>query len=208
MLRLFYAPGACSLASHIALEETGLEFEPVRMDLTTGVQLKPDYLKLNPLGRVPVLVTDRGPLTENPVILSYIAGLKPELGLLPADAFERACVQARMAWLSSHLHVSVAHVWRPRRFTDDQAADAGMKAKSLEIVSKGLGELDELVRGKEWAAGQFSVLDPYLLVFRRWGARLELPMEKYPALLAHADRVAARPAAARVIAREGIRIDA
>lgn len=207
MLKLFYAPGACSLASHIVLEEMGDNFEAIRLDLAAGEQTKAEYLAINPHARVPALVTPQGVLTESPAILAYLADLKPEHGLLPRDAFARAQAASRMSWLSSHLHVAFAHVWRPRRFTDDASADDGMKAKALKVVADGLQTLDASVLGREWAGDAYSVVDPYLLVMRRWGARLGLDMSAYGALVAHSDRVAARPAVQRVLTREGIRID-
>jgi glutathione S-transferase len=207
MLKLFYAPGACSLASHIVLEETGANFEAIRLDLSGGEQARDAYLAINPHGRVPALATDQGVLTESPAILAYLADAHPALELLPRDPFERAQAGARMSWLASHLHIAVAHVWRPRRYTDDPGADEGMKAKALTAIAAGFALIEDSLKGRDWFGARYSVVDPYLLVFRRWGARLGLDMSAYPAFVAHGDRVAARPAAQRALAREGIRID-
>src|ERR1044071_5364969 len=102
MLKLFYAVGSCALASHIALEEAGAEYETVRLDFANGDQRKPDYLKINPKGRVPALVTDSGILTETPAILAYVAQVFPKAGLAPlADPFAFARVQSFNSYLCS-----------------------------------------------------------------------------------------------------------
>src|SRR5688572_13285101 len=110
MLKLFYAPGSCALASHIALEESGAPYEAERVDLGGGQQRSPAYLKLNPKGRVPALATDRGVISENPAILAYIAQAFPKAKLAPLDdPFAFARIQAFNGYLSSTLHVAHAH---------------------------------------------------------------------------------------------------
>src|SRR5512143_2807152 len=123
MLKLFYGRGASSRASHITLEEVGAPFEPIRMNLKDGDQRTREYLALNPKGRVPTLVTERGPLTETPAILVYIAQLFPEAKLIPRDdPFALAQVQAFNSYLCSTVHVAHAHKQRGARWTDDPAA--------------------------------------------------------------------------------------
>src|SRR5688572_32856970 len=113
MLKLFWAPGTCALASHIALEEAGAQVETVKLDFTKGDQRKPEYLKINPKGRVPALVTDRGILTETPAMLVYVAQSFPKAGLAPIDdPFLFAEIQSFNSWLCSHLHVAHAHRMR------------------------------------------------------------------------------------------------
>ncbi|MCX7161174.1 MAG: glutathione S-transferase, partial [Proteobacteria bacterium] len=122
MLKLFYSPGACSLASHIALEEAGAPYELMRLNFKADDQRKPEYLKVNPKGRVPALVTDRGILTESPAILAYIAQTFPAAKLAPTDAFDFARAQAFNSYLCSTVHVSHAHRVRGNRWVDDPAA--------------------------------------------------------------------------------------
>lgn len=209
MLVLYYAPGACSLVAHCALEEAGLTFETRRLDLMAGDQRTPEYLALNPKGRVPALVTPNGLLTESPAILSYIADLNPEAGVLPAAGFARAQALSHLCYFSSTVHgMGFAGAFRPARFTSDEAAFAGVKAKSLDdIAGRYLPELEGLVSGRAWVMDHFTAVDVYLVVFRRWSIRLGLSVDHLPALAAHAARVAARPACAAVIAREGVRLD-
>ena len=96
MLKLFYAVGSCALASHITLEEAGAEYETVRLDFAAGDQRKPEYLKVNPKGRVPALITDSGILTETPAILAYLAQVYPQAKLAPlTDPFAFARVRTQ-----------------------------------------------------------------------------------------------------------------
>ena len=130
MLKLFYSPGACSLASHIALEEAGADYEAVRVDLKAGEQNKPEYRKLNPKGRVPALATDRGVLTESPVILGYIAQTHPAAKLAPNDdSFAFGDMQAFNMFLATSVHVAFAHAFRPERYVKGEAGVAAAKAK-------------------------------------------------------------------------------
>ncbi len=145
MLKLFYAPGTCSLASHIALEEAGADYEARRVDFSTAEQTKPDYLAVNPKGRVPALLTDRGVITETPAILTYIAETHPAANLAPrGDAFAFAQLQSFMNYLCSTVHVAHAHGRRGARWADDPAAHEAMKAK----VASNMAACFELIENK------------------------------------------------------------
>ena len=133
MLKLFYAVGTCALASHIALEEAGAEYEAVRLDFAAGDQRKPEYLKVNPKGRVPALITDLGILTETPAILAYIAQVFPKANLAPlTDPFAFARVQAFNSYLCSTAHVNHAHMMRGTRWADEPVLDRGHEAQGAE----------------------------------------------------------------------------
>ncbi|HEX9169219.1 MAG TPA: glutathione S-transferase N-terminal domain-containing protein, partial [Roseiarcus sp.] len=120
MLTLFYATNTCALASHIALEESGAAFDTRWIDFGGAEQTKPEYLKINPKGRVPALSTDHGVLTETPAILAYIAQTHPKAKLAPLDdPFAFAELQAFNAYLCATLHVAHAHRARGYRWADD-----------------------------------------------------------------------------------------
>jgi glutathione S-transferase len=205
MLTLFYSPGACSLASHITLEETGAPFEAHRVMLAKGEHQTPEYRAINPRARVPALRLDSGEvLTENPAILTYLARSFPEAKLLPADPLAEARCLSLMAFLSSSVHPTFAHIFRPERFADDASAHAAIKETGRRVYLDHLKEIDGLLAGKEWAQGDFTVCDPYLLVFYWWGMRIELPMAEFANYTAHKQRMLARPAVRRAIEREGI----
>jgi len=136
MIKLFYASDTCSLASHIALEDAGADYSTARISFANDEQRKPEYLAINPKGRAPALVTDKGVLTETPAILAFIAQSFPQARLAPLDdAFRFAEVQAFNSYLCSTLHVAHAHRMRGNRWADDPAAIAAMQRKVPESVT-------------------------------------------------------------------------
>lgn len=208
-MKLFYAPGSCSLAAHIVLEEIGRPFEAVRLDLAAGDQRQPEYLALNPKGRVPFLATAAGGLSESVAILSYLADSAPDRHLLPADPWARAQAMSLLVWLSGTVHgSSFASIFRPARFSDDEAAFPALKAKGLSEVAVHLATMDSRLASRDFAFDHFTIVDPYFLILRRWAIRVGIDVSAHTALAAHAERLAARPAVQRALAREGIRIDA
>jgi glutathione S-transferase len=208
MLKLFYGPNACSLASHIALAEAGAEFEAVRLNLKAGDQHKPEYLALNPKGRVPALVTPRGTLTESAVILGWVAQSYPQAHLKPeGDFFAFSEMQSFNLYLASTIHVTFAHLLRTARWADSESAIAEIQAKvpsSLAAQWKLIE--DRLGDGRPWVCGtQYTVADPYLYVFARWleregaGGSAAMPLTR-----AHRARMQARAAVKKVLEAEGL----
>ena len=207
-IKLYYAPGACSLASHIALEEVGIPYETQKMNLAEGDQRKPEYLRLNPRGRVPTLVVDNQVLTENVGILSYFGGGYPDAGLFPKKTWDQVKLMSTLAWLSNTVHPSYGHIMRAARYVDGDAAQEAVKIKGRENFQGYLGEIDQLLEGHKWAvANQYTVADPYLLVFYRWGNRAKMPVHSLKNYTALVQRVMARPAVQKVMADEGITLD-
>jgi glutathione S-transferase len=203
--KLYYGPGACSLASHIALEEVGLPYETVRLDLAAGEQRKPEYLALNPRGRVPTLLVDGHILTENVGILTYLAGGYPKAGLWPKDTWHQAVAVSTMAWLSNTVHPTFAHLIRAARYVDDTAAQEAVKAKARAMYGEQLADIDARLKGRKWAVGDhYTVVDGYLVVFYRWGNRNSFPVKDLANYTALVDKVLARPAVKKVMADEGI----
>ena len=203
MLKMFHAWGSCSLASLIALEEAGADFELVVMDTKAFDQRTPEYLEINPKGRVPALVTDLGVLTETPAILSYIPETYPAAGLLPVDAWERAQAHAFNSYLCSTVHVAHAHKHRGYRWTDDAAAQAAMTAAvpKNEIACFRLIE-DQMFKGP-WVLGErFSVCDAYLYTLFGWLPGDGVDTSQFARLSDHGRRVEARPAVRKVLARQ------
>lgn len=206
MIRLYYAPGGCSLAVHIALEEAGAPFEATRLDFAAGEQRSAGYLAINPKGRVPALVTERGVLTECVAILAWIAQTWPEAELAPSeDPWAFAQMQAFNAFLASSVHPAYAHVSRPGRYADGEAAAAAMRAKAPEALA-GFYEIIEgrFADGRPWANGHaYSVSDPYLMVITGWMRGRELlDLSRFPAVAGHHQRALARPATQRALSRE------
>jgi glutathione S-transferase len=207
-IKLYYAPGACSFASHVAIEEVGIPYETQKLSLADGDQRKPEYLRLNPRGRVPTVVVDDHVLTENVGILSYFGGGYPQAGLWPKKTWDQAKLMSTLAWLSNSVHPAFGHLFRPARYADGDAAQEAVKAKAHESFQGYLEEIDKLLEGHKWAvANQYTVADPYLLVFYRWGNRAKMPVHNLKNYSALVQRVMARPAVKKVMADEGITLD-
>jgi len=204
MLTLYFAPGACSMASHIVLEESGETYQPRQMDLSKGEQRTETYLKLNPQGRVPLLLLDNGdPLAENTAILPYLG---KRFGLWPTDALAEAKALSLVGFFASSVHPAHAHVGRPERYSADQSAFSGIKEQGLKAFHGYLKQIDAMLAGREWFSDKFSVLDPYALVFYAWGARRELPVGELKNYTAHKDRLLQRPAVKRVVEQEKVKV--
>ena len=206
MLKLFYTPGACSLASHIALEEAGADYQAERVDLKSGAQRAPAYLAINPKGRVPALATDRGVLTESPVILGYIAQTYPEARLAPiGDAFAFGDMQAFNLFLATTVHVAFAHAFRPERYAEGEEAARAMRARAPKALAEYFALIEEkLTDGRPFVHGQaYTVSDPYLFVFAHWlDGRGLGRLADFPHVATHHARVAERPAVIKVLAAE------
>ena len=203
---LYYAPGVCSLASHIAFEEAGADVQYVRLDLAKGDSRQSDYLAMNPKGRVPLVVTEKGRLTESPAILAWIAQSWPEAQLAPLnDPWALAQVNSFNAYLSGTLHgQAFAGIFRPARFADGEAGEAAVKGKAYQTLRETMDIIENKLGDDGWVHGDYSTSDPYLMVLAGWLANTELHLEAFPKLSAHTRRVRARPAVQRAFAAEGL----
>jgi glutathione S-transferase len=170
MLKLYYAANSCALASHIALEEAGADYEAIAVDFAAGAQKSADYLAINPKGRVPALVTGQGVLTETPALLLYIAQSHPAANLAPLDnPFALAEAQAFNNYLCSTVHVAHAHRRRGQRYADDPAAWEAMRAKVPQAMAECFAYIErDLIKGP-WVLGRdYSICDPYLFTLAGW----------------------------------------
>jgi len=203
-MKFYYTPGSCSFASHVALLETGAPFETARVVLANGDQRKPEYLAINPHGRVPALVTETGAITETIAILTYLARRFPEARLLPWDRpAELARAYELMSWFASTVQVSFSQIFRGARFSDDAETLIELKAAGRPRFAAALAELEDLAPESGWLVGDaFSVADAYATVFWRWAPRLELDATAYPRWGAHAARVLARESAVQALKKE------
>ena len=203
MLTLYFSPGACSTASHMALEETGAPYVEKPTLLPKGEHKTEAYLKINPRGKVPALSIDGKVLTENTAILPYLAKQFPAKNLFPKDPLEEARCISTMAWFSNTVHPSYTHYVRAERFTPDAAAQASVKETGKKTFWTNCQEIDSLLAGKDWIMGKdFSVADCYALVFYGWGLRAELPMKELANYTAFKERMLKRPAIRKVLESE------
>ena len=204
MFRLYFSPGSCALASHIALEHVGADYEAVRVDFSRGEQRSPEYLRHNPKGRVPTLVTPEGVLTETPAILLYLAQSFAQAGLAPLEStFELARMNAFNSYLCSTVHVAHAHGHRGARWVNDAAAMVAMKAK----VPENMGQCFELIEREfllgPWVLGaRYSVSDMYLFTLASWLEADSVEPSQFPQVAAHRERMRADPVVSRVLAAQ------
>jgi len=217
MLKLFYSPGACSMAAHIVLEEIGKPYESEIVSIPKGQTQAPEWKAVNPKGRVPALLGVPGTmggkpdlLTEVNAIMFYLARTNPGAKLLPADpAGEARCIEW-MNWLTGTVHATaVGQVWRTARFSDDAHAHPAIKAKGEQAVRDAFAYIESLMGdGRDWAVpGQYTIVDPYLLVFYGWGQRMKIDMRgQYPAWSKIIDKVRVRPAVHKVLTDEQVEI--
>ena len=204
MLKLYYAPGTCALASHIALEEAGAAYETVRLNFKTEDQKKSEYLRINPKARVPSLVTDRGIITETPAILIYIAQTFPAAKLAPLDdPFGLAKVQSFNNYLCSTVHVAHAHRMRGARWTDDAAALETMKKKVPKTVGECFALIEREMFEGPWVMGRdYTVCDGYMFTLTQWLGGDGVDVNKTPKIADHFKRMGERPAVQRALADE------
>jgi glutathione S-transferase len=204
MLTLYFAPGACSMAAHIVLEESGEKYQPQPVDLAHGEQRTEAYLKINPQGRVPALRLDDGePLAENTAILPYLG---KRFGLWPGEPIAEAKALSLIGFFAASVHPAHAHVGRPERYAPDPAVHPMLRETGLKTFHGYLKQVDGMLGGREWLSDRYSVVDPYAFVFYTWGVRRELPMGELKNYTAFKDRMLKRPAVQRVVEQEKVKV--
>ena len=204
MLTLYYAADTCALASHIALIEAGAEYRTVRLAFQTNDQRKPEYLAINPKGRVPALATGRGVLTETPAILAFIAQSYPASALAPLDdPFAFAQAQAFNSYLCSTAHVAHAHRMRGYRWADDPAAIEAMQRKVPQSVGECYALVERSMLAGPWVMGdRYTICDPYLFTLAQWLEADGVDMASLPKLRDHRQRMSERASVRRALAEE------
>jgi glutathione S-transferase len=204
MLKLYYSPGSCALASHIALEEAGARYTAERIDFKNNQQNSPEYLAVNPKGRVPAMVTDGGILTETPALLAFIAQSFPQAKLAPLDdplAFAK--VQAFNSYLCSTVHVAHAHGGRGYRWAAEETSFADMKCKVPETMGASFALIERDMLKGPWVMGEtFTICDPYLFTIAQWLERDGVDLADLPKVFDHRKRMSERPAVRKAIAEE------
>ena len=203
-MKFYYAPHSCALASHIALEESGADYEAIRVDFKANEQRSPAYMAINPKGRVPSLVTARGILTETPAILFFVAQSFPNAQLAPLDdPFALARLQSFNSYLCSTVHVAHAHRMRGYRWADDPAAIEAMKKKVPQSVGECFALIESEMLQGPWVMGErYTIADPYLFTLAQWLELDGVDPAKIPKVADHRARMAERAIVRKVIAQE------
>ena len=204
MLKLYYAPGTCALASHITLAESGADYTTERIDFKTNQQNSLEYLAINPKGRVPTLVTDRGILTETQAMLAFIAQSFPKAKLAPFDdAYGFAQAQSFNSYLCSTVHINHAHKMRGPRWATEESSFADMKRKIPQTMAACFGLIErDMLRGP-WVMGEtYTICDPYLFTLSGWLEGDGVDISTLPKVADHRKRMADRPAVQQALAEE------
>jgi len=206
MLKLYFTPGTCALATHIALAEAGADYTAERIDFKTNQQQSPEYLAINPKGRVPALVTDRGVLTENVAMLAYIAQTFPKANLAPIDdPYAFAEVQAINSYLSSTVHVAHSHKGRGYRWATEESSFADMKKTLPKSMAAVFGLLEQKMLRGPWMMGEtYTICDPYLFTLTGWLEGDGVDIATLPKVADHFKRMKDRPAVQKALAEEKV----
>lgn len=202
---LYYSPGACSLAPHILLEETGSIYKLVEVNVQKGMTQHGEFLRVNPKGRVPVLQVGTEIITEVPAICWYIGATTK--GLLPDNQLEQARILEWFNWLSGTLHaVAFGGLWRPHRFVTEPGLHNDVQRQAKQNLEQGFNYVEQRLEGRQWCVGnRYSIVDPYLFVFCNWARAIGIDVSaRFPEWHAHARRVQARPATQKALQQEGL----
>lgn len=200
-MKLYYSPGACSLSPHIVSREAGIELELERVDTATKLtDSGEDFLKVNPKGYVPALQLDNGEvLTEGPAIVQYLADLKPEAQLAPANGtLARYRLQEMLGYINSEIHKTYSPLFNAKTTPE-------VRQERIEYLHKRYRYLETRLDQQPFLLGdQFTVADAYLYVVTNWANHVKLDLSEFPNLLAFQKRVAARPAVQAALTAEGL----
>jgi glutathione S-transferase len=203
MFKLYYGPGTCARASHIALEEAGADYTAERLDMKNSQQNSAEYLKINAKGRVPALITDHGTLTETPAILAFIAQSFPRARLMPDDGFAFAQAQSFNSYLCSTVHINHAHKMRGPRWATDESSFADMKRKVPQTMAASFALIERDMLKGPWVMGeQYTLCDPYLFTIASWLEGDSVDIAQFPKVADHYRRMSERPAVQKVLADE------
>ena len=204
-MKLYYFPGACSLATHIVLEWLGTAYDTVKLDLASTKS--PEFLALNPNGAVPLLIDGEFVLSQNAAILCYLAERYPHARLMgDGSSPGRAEVLKWLSFLNSDVHPAFKPIFKPTRFHPDNAQARVIMDTARTHVREYLEKIDARLHGREWLADQRSIADPYLFVMLRWALKLKVDMNGLENLARFFSRMSADPGVRAAIVEEEGRV--
>jgi glutathione S-transferase len=203
-MKLFYAPGACSIGIHVLMEELGKPYDGVAVSLRDGAQFKPEFTSVNPKSKVPAVVDDAGTVrTEFPAIAYWLARSNPYANLLPDDIDQQAKALELMDYCVATIHMQgFSRIFRASNYSPNASDEAAVKARGTEIATKGFEALDKALAGKDYAVGKFSIADAALFYVEFWAKRVGIALPSNCA--AHLERMLARPSVQRTLTAEGL----
>lgn len=207
-LTLYYAPMTCALVPYVTLTEAGADFTVQNMNSRSGQLRTPEFLKLNPKHKVPVLVIDGKPLTENVAIQIFIARQFPRAQLLPAEPQSEIEAISLMSWCSSGIHPHLTPNARPENYCDLPGSEESVKRMGNRLLFEDFTLADEMLAGREWFCDHFTAVDAYFFWCFRRAVSFKLDLSAFPHCMAHFERVKQRPSVQKVQAYEKQVLDA
>jgi glutathione S-transferase len=204
-LQLYYTPVSCSMVPYINLTEAQADFEVIPLNFSKGEHMSPEYLRVNPKHRVPVLVIDGEPLTENVAINFWIARTFPHANLLPHDQKQETKAISLMAWCASAIHPALTPNALPKRFCDMPDSEESVKQCAQKLLAEHFAIADNLLAGREWFFDHYTAPDAYFFWTFLRAARFApkyLDLSKFPNCHAHLERMKKRPSVQKLLAFE------
>ena len=203
-LQLYFSPGTSARVPLIALEECAVPFETVLVKIAAGEHKSPEYLRLNPKGKVPTLLVDGRPLTENIAILGFLARSFPGAGLLPlaGDAWSEAQVNADLSWCASTIHPIVTRIVLPMLVCDHQQGIRRAWEQAIAAIRSPFDLIERRLQSQRWMLGDYSLVDAFVYWIWDQAAIGGFTGSAYPRIGEHAARVEQRPSVQRALARE------
>ena len=204
-LQLYYTPVACSMVPYINLTEAQADFEVMPLNFSKGEHMSPEYLRLNPKHRVPVLMIDGEPLTENVAINLWIARTFPQAKLLPSDPKQEIRAISLMAWCASGIHPALTPNALPKRFCDAPDSEESVKQCAQKLLAEHFGIADTLLAGREWFFDHYTAPDAYFFWTFLRALRFDvkyLDLSKFQNCHAHLNRMKQRANVQKLLAFE------
>ncbi len=193
-MEFYYGKGSIAFAVLIALEEVKASYKLIKIDMASGEQTKPDYIAKNPKGRVPLLITKEGPISETPAILEYVAGLAPDLNLMPQGAYEAAKERELLCYFASTFHINHAMKFRGKRWSDDENVQEQLKLKVTENMSASAQYIEDHYFDGDYLLGAYSIADMHLFAITNWFEVDGVNISDFPKLAAWRARMEDREA--------------
>ena len=204
---LYYAPFTCALAPWLALTEAGAGFETRAIDLRQKQQMTPESLALNPKHKVPLLLVDGKPLTENAAIHSWIADAFPEAGLLPADPWDRLQAISLISWCASGIHAYISRVNSPPKVCDTPGSEEGVIRAATAVIFETFAIADERLAGRDYFFDHFTASDTYFYWSIRRATQLDVDVTGFANCMAFFERMESRPSVQKLLAFEKQTLD-
>lgn len=201
-LTLYYAPMTCALVPYVTLTEAGAEFDVRDVNTRTNEHRTPEFLALNPKHKVPVLVVDGEPLTENVAIQIRIARLYPRAGLLPAEPRQEIQAISRMAWFASTIHPHLTPNARPENYCDLPGSEESVKRVGNRMLYEDFAIAERLLAGRDWFFDHFTAVDAYFFWCFRRALSFKLDLSKFESCVRHFERIGLRSSVRQVLQHE------